>query len=393
MPSSIQRTKILSQFSCLGDKCIDTCCQGWSMQVDEPTLRRYREEAPELLNATESGGLEATTIMRKNSGTGFCVKLEGGLCGIHKKYGDRFLSDACHFYPRVTRTLGKTVLMTASASCPEIARLAFTMKEGMDFEPAKTDRVPYGMKDYLPPELSSEEALATHQAFLDAVDDKTVSVERIVARMVSASHSMELLNKKDWPTAAAFYLKNADTRLPEPQRVPEDPFNLLLALAGLIVASHKIIGGRLKETIAEMEKSLAATIDWQHMIIITNEKSFSAWQRMHTQWQSTFAARYDTILRRWLLLQLSMALYPFAGLGATLSERMTIIGVRLATFKLALICASDSYGDALPEETVVRIAQSLARFLDHLGEANFSLKIYTETGWIKESRLRGLLEI
>jgi len=392
MASPIQRTKILSQFSCLGDKCIDTCCQGWSMQVDEPTLRRYREEAPELLNATESGGVEATTIMRKNPGTGFCVKLEGGLCGVHKKYGDRFLSDACHFYPRVTRTLGKTVLMTASASCPEIARLAFTMEEGLAFEAAKTDRLPYGMKDYLPPELSSEEALAVHQAFLDAVNDKTVSFERIVARLASTSRSLELLNKKDWPTAAAFYLKNADARLPEPERVREDPFNLLLALAGLIVASHKVVGARLKETIAEMEKALSATIDWHHMTIATDEKSATAWQHIYKGWQSTFAARYDTVLRRWLLLQLSLALYPFAGLGTTLSERITIIGVRLATFKLALICASDIYGDALSEETVVRIAQSLARFLDHLGEANFSLKIYAETGWDKESRLRGLLE-
>jgi len=41
---------------------------------------------------------------------------------------------------------------------------------------------------------------------------------------------------------------------------------------------------------------------------------------------------------------------------------------------------------------VVRIIQSLSRLLDHLGDPAFSLKIYAETGWIKEARMRGLLE-
>src|SRR5690349_1055310 len=101
-------TKSLSAFSCLGDKCADTCCQGWSMQVDDVTLARYRKDAPELLGAVEASQ-EAPWIMRKDPATNFCVKLEGGLCGIHKQYGDAFLSDACHFYPRVTRALGESV--------------------------------------------------------------------------------------------------------------------------------------------------------------------------------------------------------------------------------------------------------------------------------------------
>jgi hypothetical protein len=66
--------------------------------------------------------------------------------------------------------------------------------------------------------------------------------------------------------------------------------------------------------------------------------------------------------------------------------------VRFATFKLALMSASVIHKIELPEETVVRIAQSLSRFLDHLGDAYFSLKIYGETGWDQEARLRGLLE-
>jgi hypothetical protein len=362
------------------------------MQVDTPTLKRYQEKAPELLQSVESGGAEATTVMRKNPGTGYCVKLEGGLCGIQKQYGETFLSDACSLYPRITRAVGDTILITASASCPEITRLAFEQEDAMVLENATAQRLPYGLKDYLPPELNPEDALATHQIFLDAVRDVSVSVEHVFARIASVGRSLELIQKKDWPHAASFYMKNTDTRLPEPEKTPADPFNLVLALAGLIVASHKVTGERLNTTIADMEEGLCARIDWHMMQIHTDEKSHAAYEQIKQQWRQKGAARYDIILRRWLTMQLSLALFPFGGIGQTLSERVTIIGVRLATFKLALMSTCGIHGEVLPQETVVRIAQSLARFLDHLGDATFSLAVYNETGWTGEARLRGLLE-
>jgi len=93
MPTILQHPA-LATFSCLGDKCEDTCCKGWSMQLDEATLERYKQKAPELLDAVEPAE-ETPWIMRKDKQTSYCVKYEGGLCGIHKKYGDDFLGDAC----------------------------------------------------------------------------------------------------------------------------------------------------------------------------------------------------------------------------------------------------------------------------------------------------------
>lgn len=393
MPTAIQRTKLVSQFTCLGDKCPDTCCQNWSMQVDEPTLARYRAEAPELLGATESGGKEATTIMRKNSGTGFCVKFDGGLCGVHKQYGDRMLGDACHFYPRVTRALGNTVLMTASMSCPEIARLAFTLDNADGLEAATIERLPNGMKDYLPPELTTAQALVVHQAFLDATKDKAEKAEQIFLRIASVSRSFEYMKPKDWPEAAAFYLQVADGRIAAAKRMDNDPYNALLSLAGLIVASQKPMPPRLQQTITEMETALGAKINWQTLQMDIADDAVERCARMKTLWQEKCSAHYDAFLKHWLMMQLSIALYPFGGFGEKLSDRATIIGVRLAIFKLALLSAHTISGsDALPEETPVRIAQSLARFLDHLGDPGYSLTIYSETGWREEGRLRGLIE-
>jgi lysine-N-methylase len=388
--TSILRSHLLSRFSCLGDACEDTCCQGWSMQVDEPTLARYKSSAPELLDAVEPAR-ETPWIMRKDKSSGLCIKLEGGMCGIHKKFGDVYLSDACHFYPRATRALGGNIIMTATMSCPEIARLALSESDACALLPAEVERLPHHLKDYTPPEITPDAALAIHRAFLSAAEDNASSAEKIFLRIASASRSLALVAKKDWPQAVPFYLKSAEAFPVAAEPHQADPFNLLHALAGLVVASQKPPSARLRETIGEMEKALAVTLDWQQVLIHTSGDSLPGWLRMKALWEQEGAVRFAPTLRRWLQMQMSLALYPFAGLGETLEERITIIGVRLATVRLALMSACSLYGTTMPQETALRILQSLSRFLDHLGDPAFSLAIYTETGWIRDARMRGLL--
>jgi hypothetical protein len=42
---------------------------------------------------------------------------------------------------------------------------------------------------------------------------------------------------------------------------------------------------------------------------------------------------------------------------------------------------------------VISVVQSLSRFMDHLGDPGFSLQICDETGWNRENRMRGVIEI
>ena len=379
---------LLAHFQCLGDRCEDTCCKSWSMQLDAATYQTYQNEAPELLDAVEAAQ-ESPWIMRKDKQTGYCVKFENGLCGIHRQYGDRFLGDACHFYPRATRTLGTQTIMTATLSCPEVARLALYATQPFAWHEAQMERLPYTLKDYLPEALTGEQARSVHEAFLQACEEPT-SAEQIFARIASVARSMQLLDQTSWPQAVGFYLRMADGRLPEAKTDVNDPFNLLHALMGIIVATHKPMSERLSLTLSEMQAMLAATLDWSSTQIHTSEHSAQAYEKAHSLW-AQHSAHYQPLLRRYLQMQLSVSLFPFSGLGANAVERATLIGVRLATVRLALIAAHHAHGDVLPQEVVVRVVQSLSRCLDHLGDAAFSLAIYHETGWDREARLRGLL--
>jgi lysine-N-methylase len=387
--TSILRTNVVSQFSCLGDKCEDTCCKNWSMQLDEQTHSLYTQQAPGLLASVESAE-EAPWIMKKDPATGHCVKLEGGLCGIHRQYGDKFLGDACHFYPRATRALGERTVMTATLSCPEITRLALFGKSPTALGEADVERLPHQLKNYLPESMRANDALAVHEAFLAACDD-AAEAETIYARIASVSRSIELIDKKNWVQAVPFYLQSADARLVAAELAANDPFNLLHALAGLIAASKKPMSDRLRQTLREMEKMLGVTLDWNSVWIYTNEHSLPTYQWLQAKWKEGGEKQFQPLLKKYLQMQLSLSLYPFAGFGGTLTERSIIIGVRLATIKLALMSVYGMYGEQVPQEVVVRVVQSISRFLDHLGDPAFSLQIYAETGWNRESRMRGLL--
>jgi lysine-N-methylase len=384
------RAKLVSEFVCITDKCPDTCCKHWSMQVDSVILEKYKNSAPELLAAVEQDN-DGTFIMRKDKQTSYCVKFEGGKCGIQLKHGEEFLGDACYSYPRITRAAGGANIITATMSCPEITRLALYGENPFSIEEVSVSRVPNGIKNVVEDGLSFEDAMSIHKLFVTATEDKEASAEKIFARISSVSRSLSRIEKKGWLGAAGMYFRLADSSLPAPEKNINDPFNLLHSLCGLIVASQKSIPPRLQQTISEMENALRAKLDWQNVLINTSDESLAAYDNLQKLWQDEMRNDYAPLLKRWLGAQISAAFYPFAGLGANLTERITIIGVRLAIIKLALKSTYSVNSGKLHQDDVVRVVQSLSRLLDHLADPKFSLEIYNETGWIKENRLFGLL--
>ena len=394
--SQMLRVAPLADFSCLCERCEDTCCKAWSMQLDAPTLDKYRTQAPELLAAVEqgSGGSDAEWIMRKDPESGYCVKFDGGRCGIHTERGEDWLGDACFFYPRATRALGGQHVMSAALSCPEIARLAlFSSGDEVFLQPAHAQRLPHSVKDYAPQGMESAQALALHQLFLEQAVSPAHRAAHTLLRLISVSRSLATLESAQWPGAAPVFLMLADGRIPPAQPNINDAFNLLHALMGLVVATRKPPSARLKQTIDDMEQALAVRLDWANVGIAADSASAAALERLQARWNAGGAALYDDVLKKYVRMQLSLGLFPFAGLGADVAERMTLIAIRFATIKLALMCKYGMHEEAVPPEMVVRIVQSVSRCLDHLGDPAFSLQIYKEAGWVQEARLRALIEL
>lgn len=379
----------VARFNCLGDQCEDTCCKGWGMQLDDTRFALYQSKAPELLSAVTSG--EAAHIMRRDPATDYCVKFEGGLCGIHKKYGTDFLGDACHFYPRITRKFGDTYLQSASLSCPEIVRLA--LYGDTPFVPSSvvTDRTPTQMKEYLPEGITADQAIELQHLFVNAVADESVSPEHALMRLHTVGQSLSTLPQKEWPSAAPFFLRMADGRLLEPEHDSADGYRLVQILEGLVGAAKPSSRPRLDETRKEMQNTLGIRIAANTFDILSESGDFGTYSRLCALWKKSAANQMAPILRRWLQAQLTMMGFPFSGFGTTLNERTMLLAGRFATLRLALMSAMDKQGTPPDAATTVRIVQSLSRFIDHLAEPAFTLLAYEEAGWNDPARLRGLV--
>jgi hypothetical protein len=137
-----------------------------------------------------------------------------------------------------------------------------------------------------------------------------------------------------------------------------------------------------------MAAMLHAEIDANNQLHLQDD-SLQHYQQANAQWQEAHQ-RLQPLFKRWLQTQLSAALFPFAGFGEKLCDKIVFIAVRFATVKLGLMAHQQAEGE-LADEDIIRITQSLARFLDHLGDPTLSLQIYHETGWTKAPRLRGML--
>ena len=118
----------LSDFTCVGSDCIVSCCNGWRIDIDNTTYKKYINCSDiEWRNRFKSAMVnplknEAFKKMRLDQ-TGNCVFLnDKNLCSIQKKYGADFLSDVCRTYPRATNTIGSRKYKWMYLSCPEVVK-------------------------------------------------------------------------------------------------------------------------------------------------------------------------------------------------------------------------------------------------------------------------------
>lgn len=377
MEHHIRRHRVVGAFECLGSACPDTCCKSWDMQLDAAHLNLYRDEAPELLGAV----MEGTTgpVMRRDAASGYCVKLVEGWCGIHTAYGARFLGDACYFYPRVTRALGETRYMSATLSCPEIARLALFTEHG-GFEDAPVERLPTEIRNYAPEALGTEAANAVHAAVLAYVETAS-DATRALLGLLSVSRSLDNLEIVSWSEAVPFLLRTVEGRIMPAEPNPLDAGRLLLFLVTVVHATGIAVSPRLMQTVSEIATCLGVSVDWERIALQAGAEGPLA----------HMPEVPDTLLRRWLLTSLAMNQFPFAGHGTKPFERAVLMAVKFCLARLAMSAALVAGKGKAAEEETVRAVQSIARILDHVGDPALMLAIAAEFQWLTEPGINGLV--
>lgn len=183
------------RFRCIGPLCEDTCCEGWQVNVDPSTYRKYKALPASPLRARldeyivpvdqivpSASPMDTARPVPFHSGSesspacsltalpasvaelqapvsanirllpaARCPFLaESRLCQIQSELGESYLSDTCSTFPRRSYTIDKIEEKTLSLSCPEAARLVllaprFTTDEStyhITWEDSPTARLP-----------------------------------------------------------------------------------------------------------------------------------------------------------------------------------------------------------------------------------------------------------
>lgn len=120
----IAKPAYFDHFQCIADRCPDSCCKEWDVQVDEKSAAFYRDLPGALgqrlrqVMYTEDGDVYLAIEDRR------CPMWRSdGLCRIQAELGHDALCKTCRDFPRLTHDYGDFVEMGLELSCPEAARM------------------------------------------------------------------------------------------------------------------------------------------------------------------------------------------------------------------------------------------------------------------------------
>ncbi len=128
----MNRLKYLESFKCIGGACEDNCCIGWDVDIDQASYKKYQK----IKEATLSPIIKRYVYQNPN-----CFRLEidygkvelkadkrcpflnaSDLCEIHARLGESMLSNVCQLFPRIINRINGQYELSATPSCPEVAR-------------------------------------------------------------------------------------------------------------------------------------------------------------------------------------------------------------------------------------------------------------------------------
>ncbi|MBQ7034040.1 MAG: flagellin lysine-N-methylase [Clostridia bacterium] len=168
-------------FSCIADKCRHSCCIGWEIDVDAPTLEKYRRVPGSF------GTRLAESIADTDDGAHFILDAKGrcpfldqsGLCVIIRTLGKEALCDICSDHPRYRNYFSDRVELGLGLCCEAAAELILFQEEKPEFIRLSGDAPEK-------PDVAEQQVFCLRELLLDMAFDRGFSVqerlERIEAR-------------------------------------------------------------------------------------------------------------------------------------------------------------------------------------------------------------------
>ena len=195
------------RFSCIAERCEDTCCAGWEIDIDDDSYDYYMSIEGEFgerlrrnIREYPSDGedvYEAHGFILKEDKR--CPFLDNkGLCDLYKELGEDALCDVCTDTPRNFLEYGGTREISISAACAEAGRLIYGEEEKITFVEEEVSEE-FGWEE------SKEEKCLAHQIRMardwavHILQNRELSIEKRISAFLSFAEEVQACLNENEP--------------------------------------------------------------------------------------------------------------------------------------------------------------------------------------------------
>lgn len=311
----------VKNFKCDGQRCGAICCRGWKININAETFKKYEKiesaekEITSHINFVEDEQIYRIKLDDKKS----CPFLTAeNLCGIQKKYGEKFLSLICNSYPGNVLNISNIFECSLSLTCPLVAELALTSDNAISTElyeiptpedapPSPTQKIPINVQPYFYLiQISSMVILKQKKLSIDQRLAVLGFFWRDIDKIIKAGN----LNKIE-PLAKNYMSPN-----------------FFEEYGAKIFADVKFNHQKFLEVMIDgvIKNFFMPLTDDENILLETAKVNFSVWERKRAE----FIAKVDTILSNYIAHEIFQNLYPYRVEGSVAKN----FAVLVVTYKV-----------------------------------------------------------
>jgi len=401
------RPRYAERFRCIASACEDTCCQGWTVPIDQGTYEKYRSmEAmkPHLgtlivLNTSAPTTADYARIpMAAHETCGFLD--EERLCGVQKQLGAEALSVTCNTFPRAISQVAGEREEALNLSCPEAARLTLLDRQLGAWGEGNLDR--YGAFRFGD---GARPLLAIRDFVLLLVGDRRYALWQRMYLLGILTRRLQALSGgaplAEWAegngrqvarlladSARVATVGTLRAAMDETEARPAEQLQVVMEMLRMRL-SQQPIPARFLECVKDFEDGLGCAAAACEQDILT------AYQGSYERWYRPWMERHPYVMENYLANSVFKNSYPVgrksdAGKTDPESEHM-VLTMQMALIQTLLVGMAGRYREGFGAEHVVKLVQSFGRTFEHSRESVAQMKELVRVKGLGNSRGIALL--
>ena len=372
----------MKSFKCIGPACEESCCVGWRVDIDHETYKKYQKIRDDELTLLLDKHVTRNRAANHNEENYAKVKLienskcpflnEEMLCKIQLKCGEGYLSNVCTTYPRIANIVNGVLERSATMSCPEAARLALLVPDGLEFD---EDEESASTKNIVKDRINTHDLKFSNklQKFLWELRGFTVSVlqyrsyklsERIIIlgmffQKLQEYASSGKINETTGLIATYTNFIEDGSFKDSLSSIPVQ-YNIQMEMLKEIAEKRYFQGVTSKRYLECFGEFLRGI---RYVAGVKVEEIGQRYQNACKEYYEPFINEHEYILENYLVNYVFKNLFPFTGEKSLFDSYMMLV-LHYALIKMHLIGMAGLH-KGLTVELVIKLIQSFAKTVEH----------------------------